>query len=241
MLYTKLDYVEKIGTSKSVEQAGQVLLDVLEGYGANLVHAFMGTYEDSFRVTTMPDWAVKRDCCREDLLSSHTVKAVRSGVPRVIWGVDIDRYNPKASPVGIQMGLERWEHFRQRCGITFSMPDLDGEYRGAGVGLGYDDQAAQFLQFVKERGSDLALISFAAHSRLQFLLEKEDRSSPLSRRQAEILCFISQGEQISSIAHKLGITESTVNMHLGRLKVKLNVRTREQALAMALINKWIEP
>lgn len=236
-----LEFVSQIGTATNTAEAGEVFLRAAHRSGANLLHAFMGTSEESFRVTNLPEWAVSRDCNRPKLLSSHTVKAVRGGKPRVIWGADIDKDNPNATPVGLQMGQERWHHFGQRCGVTFSMPDPDGAYRGAGVGFGFEDARGSFYKMLAEKGGNLALLSFAAHTRLQFLLENERPPSPLSPRQAEILCYLSQGNKLAAIAYKLGISDATVNMHLSKLKQKLNVKTKEQALAIALVNKWIVP
>jgi len=63
--------------------------------------------------------------------------------------------------------------------------------------------------------------------------------SPLSKRQAEILYLLAKGDRLSAIAARLQIADSTVNLHLAQMKKKLKAKTKEQALAMALVNGWV--
>lgn len=235
-----LDFVERVGSATTAEMAGQGLIDFAQNAGANVVHAFMGTEFEHFRATTLPDWAVEFDTSLPGLLTSHTVVAVRSGQPRVFWGEELDRDNPLATETSRISTRFRRDHFGQNSCVSFAMPDADGQYRGAGVGLGFEDHAAPFLQRMEECCGTLAVASFAAHTRLQLLLKSQKLPSPLSKRQGEILQLLAAGFQLSGIADKLGIADSTVNLHLAQLKKKLNVKTKEQALAMALTNRWIE-
>ena len=75
---------------------------------------------------------------------------------------------------------------------------------------------------------------------MQILLRTDLPVSPLSKRQGEILQLLAAGYQLGGISDKLGIADSTVNLHLAQLKKNLNVKTKEQALAMALTNGWIQ-
>lgn len=220
--------------------AGQGLIGFAQEAGANVVNAFMGTELEHFRATTLPDWAVEFDTGLPGLLTSHTVVAVRSGQPRVCWGEELDRDNPLATDTSRIMARFRQDHFRQNSCVSFAMPDPDGQYRGAGVGLGFEDHAAPFLQRMEESCGALAVASFAAHTRMQLLHNSAKPKSPLSKRQTEILQLLAVGYQLGGISDKLGIADSTVNLHLAQLKKKLNVKTKEQALAMALTNRWVE-
>lgn len=74
---------------------------------------------------------------------------------------------------------------------------------------------------------------------MQQLMNPETFHSPLTRRQSEILLHLASGHTLGRIADKLGISDSTVNMHLSEMKKKLNVKTKEQALALAISNRWI--
>lgn len=56
----------------------------------------------------------------------------------------------------------------------------------------------------------------------------------LSRREAEVLCWIMQGKTNSVIGTILGITERTVEKHMERIFHKLSVETRTAAATLAL-------
>ena len=75
---------------------------------------------------------------------------------------------------------------------------------------------------------------------MELFYKPERLRSPLSNRQRQILQLLSEGYRTDMIADKLGITNSAVNLYLTKLKKKLNVKTREQALAQALTNGWIQ-
>lgn len=235
-----LEFTAKISSAKSAEEVGDHFLKMSGFMGTCLVHAFMGTEEENFRVTTMPDWAVKMDCQRPNLMSCYSVQNVRAGVPRTLWGMDIDAHQvKKISPTAMQLSQDRFEISGQRTAMTFAMPDPDGNYSGAGVGFGFEDNAAQFKVRVEEQGGLWAVFAFAAHSRMQQLLDLAPDESPLTKRQAEILVLLANGMQLSQIADALLVADSTINMHLATMKRRLNVKTKEQALAMALTNNWI--
>lgn len=239
MSYHLLDFVSEIGQAQSATSAGDTFIRFAQRSEVSIVHAFMGTDHDFFRVTTLPEWAVEADCQFPNLLDASLVKSVRLGMPRIFWGIDIDTDSLMQSETDRNICSERFRLFNQRTAVTFSMPDADGRYRGGGIGLGFEDRGDIFLKRMDEICGVLAVASFAAHSRMQILLSKQVLPSPLSNRQAEILKLLASGFLLGGIADKIGIADSTVNLHLSRLKKKLNVKTKEQALAMALTNKWI--
>ncbi|MBT8153127.1 helix-turn-helix transcriptional regulator [Epibacterium ulvae] len=235
-----LEFTSNIASAKSAEDVGKHFLKTADFMGVCLLHAFMGTPEESFRVTTMPDWGVKMDCHRPDLMDCYTVQNVRAGIPRTLWGLDIDAQQiDRITPASLQSSRDRFEYYGQRTAMTFAMPDPDGIYRGAGAGFGFAENSAQFKTMLKEQGGIWAVFAFAAHSRMQQLLDLAPGKSPLTKRQAEILVLLANGMQLGQIADALVVSDSTINMHLATLKKRLNVKTKEQALAMALTNNWI--
>lgn len=56
----------------------------------------------------------------------------------------------------------------------------------------------------------------------------------LSLREREVLVWLASGLRTAEIAHLMNIKPVTVGLHLQGARRKLNARTREQALAIAL-------
>ena len=63
----------------------------------------------------------------------------------------------------------------------------------------------------------------------------------LSPRERETLTWLASGLRTTQIAHRMGIREVTVGLHLQGARRKLGARTREQALAIALRDGHIAP
>ena len=64
-------------------------------------------------------------------------------------------------------------------------------------------------------------------------------SSPLTRRETEILSHIAYGYMNKQIAAKLGISEQTIKNHMSSILRKLEVNDRTQAVVLAMHNGWI--
>lgn len=62
---------------------------------------------------------------------------------------------------------------------------------------------------------------------------KEDKISPLTQREKEILSLVAKGNSNSQIADKLFVREVTVKTHLNSIYRKLNVDNRVQAVLLA--------
>ncbi|WP_430469314.1 response regulator transcription factor [Thalassospira lucentensis] len=71
----------------------------------------------------------------------------------------------------------------------------------------------------------------------------EPRSLPLSLspREAEVLNLLALGLRTGQIAHALGISNVTVDMHIRNGRTKLGATTREHAITLALHHKLITP
>jgi DNA-binding CsgD family transcriptional regulator len=240
MSFGLLNFVHDVGSAATAAEVGQHFIELAQGQNASVVHLFMETKLKGFRATTIPHGILDEEIHDSHFGTSKIVELVQSGAPKVFWGVDLDKNTPTLPELDVRISKARFDLLKQRNSVTFPMPDSDGQYRGAGVGIGFDDNGDIFLKHMEESCGSLAVASFAAHSRIQLLLSNEREASPLSKRQREILQLLAVGFQLSAIADKLGIADSTVNLHLSQLKKKLNVKTKEQALAMALTNGWIQ-
>lgn len=239
MNFELLDFVEETKAAQNASGVGAAFMRFTNAIGAVNAHVFMETGPSGYRASSVPEDLLAEEIERVGMERSHVVDLVREGASRVLWGVDLDRYLLKTTALDDEMHQGRFDHCNQRSSVTFAMPDVDGTYRGAGVGIGFEDRGEQFLRFMDETGGALATAAFVAHSSVQKLLQRERSNSRLSGRQAEILQLLATGHQLGEIADKLGIVDSTVNLHLAQLKKKLNVKTKEQALAIALTDNWI--
>lgn len=55
----------------------------------------------------------------------------------------------------------------------------------------------------------------------------------VSKRERPVLKLLAQGQSNKLIAQTLGLAQSTVRAHVGRLRLKLRVSSREQMMVMA--------
>ena len=73
------------------------------------------------------------------------------------------------------------------------------------------------------------------------LLERlgEEPVGALSKRETEVLVLAARGLPNARIAEELGIPEATVKRHLANVYQKIGVRSRSEAVRMALMEQWI--
>jgi DNA-binding CsgD family transcriptional regulator len=63
--------------------------------------------------------------------------------------------------------------------------------------------------------------------------------SPLSKREAECLAWVTEGKSDWDISEILSISQWTVHEHIERAKSKLGVRSRIQAAMLSSLNGWL--
>jgi ATP/maltotriose-dependent transcriptional regulator MalT len=73
------------------------------------------------------------------------------------------------------------------------------------------------------------------------LLERlgEEPVGALSERETEVLVLAARGLSNQHIAEELDIAEVTVKRHLANVYRKIGVRSRSEAVRMALMEQWI--
>ena len=73
------------------------------------------------------------------------------------------------------------------------------------------------------------------------LLERlgEEPVGALSERETEVVVLAARGLPNSRIGEELGISEATVKRHLANVYQKIGVRSRSEAVRMALMEQWI--
>ena len=66
-------------------------------------------------------------------------------------------------------------------------------------------------------------------------------SADLTKREIECLNWLAHGLRTDQIANQLSISRATVDFHLANARKKLAASTREQAVALAVAGKFIDP
>lgn len=65
------------------------------------------------------------------------------------------------------------------------------------------------------------------------------KKARLTKREKQCLSLLANGLHRNQISETLGVAVSTVDFHLANAKKKLSAKTREQALARAIVLKFI--
>jgi len=73
------------------------------------------------------------------------------------------------------------------------------------------------------------------------LIPKPEEPLALSQREAECLAWVSRGKSSSDIGAILGLSPRTVDSYLEKACAKLRVRTRIEAVALAVRTGLIDP
>ncbi len=98
--------------------------------------------------------------------------------------------------------------------------------------IGRRTERQQYRRFYEEELK--VLQELRSGGRIEALL-----SSPLTRREAEVLDYIAHGYMNKQIAAKLYISEQTIKNHMSSILRKLEVSDRTQAVVMAMQNGWV--
>lgn len=124
------------------------------------------------------------------------------------------------------------------------IPSFTGDYPGGVVLYARGVEEAQWLRSPQGmRQAELSTALFAA----MYDPVKDLPSAPplywtgpqLSVRERDALSFLASGLRTARIAERMNIEPVTVNKHFASARRKLGARTREQALAMAIVNRQI--
>jgi LuxR family quorum-sensing transcriptional regulator LasR len=129
-----------------------------------------------------------------------------------------------------------------RAGVTFPMHGPNGEF---GV-LNFATDQMPDAQYVRQVGSilpALALIrDYAFASGVRFCPPVASEAAPrLTPRELEVLNWVMVGKSSWEISKITGCSEATVNFHMGNIRQKFNVNTRQQAVVRAISLGLITP
>jgi DNA-binding CsgD family transcriptional regulator len=94
----------------------------------------------------------------------------------------------------------------------------------------------EFAMVLKEHGA--ALISIAHvfhHASIREVWREWRGRKPLSARERDCLLYLAEGKRHDAVAHALGVSRVTVELHLRRAREKLGDATVNQAIAKAVL------
>jgi DNA-binding CsgD family transcriptional regulator len=165
---------------------------------------------------------------------------------------DAMSYLPGGEP-GVHLANEMIDGFRGEGGnSSFVIPMYTHPAdRQVVMGLGSNLKPSELKSMIKDSAHEIligsALVqSFLATENLDKVSNGSYRHNPagpfsLSPREREVLNWLASGLRTDRIADRMDITNATVNFHLKSIKQKLAAKTREQALAIAIVQRLIEP
>jgi LuxR family quorum-sensing transcriptional regulator LasR len=119
-----------------------------------------------------------------------------------------------------------------RSGITFPIHGPNGEFGLVSFASDSLPDAREATQAM----AGLALIrDYAFESSLKFLRRAPEQERPkLTRRELEVLNWVMMGKSSWEISKITNCSEATVNFHMGNVRQKFGVSTRQQALVKAI-------
>jgi LuxR family quorum-sensing transcriptional regulator LasR len=129
-----------------------------------------------------------------------------------------------------------------RAGVTFPIHGPNGEF---GI-LTFATDPQPDSEFEREVGSllpELALVrDYSFASGVRFCPPVAHEAAPrLTPRELEVLNWVMAGKSSWEISKITGCSEATVNFHMGNIRQKFNVNTRQQAVVRAISLGLISP
>ncbi len=118
-------------------------------------------------------------------------------------------------------------------GITIPIHQLDNETYG-NFTLFFDDHSGHWQDELSQSSTDLHIASLYLHNKLSNMNDSSIHAPVLSPRERDCLALLAQGLQTSQIADRLVLADATVSEYICNARVKLNARTRSEAVARAV-------
>ena len=111
---------------------------------------------------------------------------------------------------------------------------------GAGIGwnLMTGHSVAEFAQLRAQHEADWRAWCQLTFAGLTMPNEDVDQRDPTSR-ECDCLAYVADGLRTADVAYRLGIAETTVEMHLRNARNRLGAKTRDQAVAIAIRKRLI--
>ena len=200
----------------------QVLYGAVASKHAKLENAFLHSNYSSA-------WRERYDADKLAYVDPTVAHCLASSVP-IVWEPDTF-----CTPAQRNLYEEACGH-GIRCGITFPIHGPSGEFgvvsfaTDAKPNADFDDNLINLMPA-------LSLIrDYAFESSLKFI-HAQNSAEPaprLTKRELEVLNWVMVGKSSWEISKITVCSEATVNFHIGNIRQKFNVNTRQQALVKAI-------
>lgn len=183
-----------------------------------------------------PEWRAHYDAERLAYVDPTVGHCLNSSMA-VVWQPETFQTTPQR-----QM-YEEASHHGVRSGVTLPIHGPNGEF---GV-LSFVNDSQPNAAFVREVETKLPALSmlrdYAFASSLRYAAPPEVPEAPprLTRRELEILNWVMVGKSSWEISKITRCSEATVNFHIGNIRQKFGVNTRQQALVKAISMGIITP
>lgn len=144
----------------------------------------------------------------------------------------------------MEMASEMLEDMRAaglKSGALFPLPPQPG-CPVAGLIAASRLSYGEIQSLLEREGQRLVALTHLFHSRASSeLMRRRDGVTALTAREKDCLQIISRGERVAAVAHILGLSEATVELHLRNARRKLGARSLPEAVARGLLYRQIEP
>lgn len=207
----------------------QVLFGAVGSKHAKLENAFLHSNYSAA-------WRQRYDADRLAYVDPTVAHCLSSSLP-IVWEPDTFR-----SPAQCDLYEEACAH-GLRSGITFPIHGPTGEF--GCISFASDASArGDFDDTIGELMPALSLIrDYAFESALKFIHSRNtaEPAPRLTKRELEVLNWVMVGKSSWEISKITTCSEATVNFHIGNIRQKFNVNTRQQALVKAISLGLITP
>ncbi|OUR77765.1 hypothetical protein A9Q83_09610 [Alphaproteobacteria bacterium 46_93_T64] len=145
-----------------------------------------------------------------------------------------------------QQALEDLKDFGSSCGFYTPLPTSSRSTLAAGAAF-FNTTDAEVHDLYTQHGVSLNIVFHMVNQAMaRFEIKTNDeffqssngllfnKKHLLTDREKDVLRYLSAGLRPDRIAEKMNLKNATVNLHIQKAKLRLNAKTREQALAKAL-------
>jgi len=238
--------LDELMHSDTASSWGEALFSLGRHYGfEKVLFAMSGSrharLEHAFFQTNYPrKWRERYEAERLAYVDPTVTHCLSTTLP-LVWQADTFR-----SPAQRAM-YEEWCIVGARAGVSFPIHGPNGEF--GVLSLACDPQPEQpggKLNFAREVLAllpELALLrDYAFASGVRFCPPVTHEAAPrLTPRELEVLNWVMAGKSSWEISKITGCSEATVNFHMGNIRQKFNVNTRQQAVVRAISLGLITP